>query len=270
MQVALVLTNARKRRRDYPDSRESNMKTWRRSAISEVSDPSRLTLYLIAKEHMNSEELRGCQVWSLISQKYDGIFITREIMLCMFDCPKPVIADLMGVSETFLKRNRYLFSDNKWRYGEMPKAMQNQVREKRDDFIAHMYQRGNIMGSNMLSGAKLYGESRIKPNPRPSLVEAFRKRAKNKCTEEVTKWEKKDEVKEEDSRMMSKAVLGDVGEGPRIGRGKDENGDVDEYNVDCIQADWVDIDMKMLPNEDANMNTMENADEEEYEILVAP
>jgi len=143
--------------------------TWRRSAISFVPKPSAIVLQLVdynAKTHENPF------VWRLLSQKYNELYLTPEIMLCMCDCPKPVIADIVGVSDTFLKKHRYLFTENPWNYGQVPTDVLKKVRDRRKELINVMIQNGNFMGATVLSEAQMFADVKMRPNPRPSQLQA--------------------------------------------------------------------------------------------------
>lgn len=137
---------------------------WRRSHINLLIKPSvytpqaQIEKYQMACYHSLVKEDSSEKVWHLITQKHQGLYITKEIMLCMFDVPKAMLANILGVSETFLKKHKEILSGNRWNFGKMPKNMQLELVKKRDYFIEEMFKRGNYTVSMILSEAQVYSE----------------------------------------------------------------------------------------------------------------
>ena len=114
---------------------------WRRSHINLLIKPCMYSLqtqkekYKMACYHSLLDENSSEKVWHLITQKHQELYITKEIMLCMFDVPRAMLAKILGVSESFLKKHKEILSGNKWNFGKMPENMQLELVKKRNYFI---------------------------------------------------------------------------------------------------------------------------------------
>ena len=69
----------------------------------------------VLRESMHESPIfQGDVVWHLRTQKYMSLHMNRRVLACMCDVPVVMVCEILGVSETFMKKNRSMLSIHKW------------------------------------------------------------------------------------------------------------------------------------------------------------
>lgn len=167
MSNAPVQTNESKRKH-----RSKN--PWQRTNMTCINEPTKVVF-----DSLGVIDPTNIRVWYLQTQKFSGIYITNEMINCMFDVPKCVLANILGVSDTFLKKHKDFFSYHRTLSKEDANAKESLVR-RRAELILFMSKRGDSNSLKVLMEAELYSQNGPVPSARPSWVEAKKNLTKAK------------------------------------------------------------------------------------------
>lgn len=73
------------------------------------------------EENLSKKSLifQGDTVWHLRTQKYESLHINKRVLACMCDVPVVKVCKMIGVSETFMKKNRFKLSLDRWPHSHL-------------------------------------------------------------------------------------------------------------------------------------------------------
>jgi len=132
----------------------------------------------------------------IVTQRYPYFPITQEIFFCLLDLHRFQMAEVLGVSTTFLKTHKVLFGPcSYWYTNNIPEEVFAQIRSARDNMIQRMEKAGNEIILTILGEAKEMAEDEIAKRIRKNQEREYCKCQKN-LRRNLKKKRKRREAKE--------------------------------------------------------------------------